>query len=300
MSRLVSRAAYAALWLGALVSASGCASGAFRAGLGPQSFTRAPYYSGRAVASDSVAWMPVFYQRGGAQAPGFDPAGGPAIQALLSDMNAYLDSLMRGPRLDVPSPVPGSPPDVRFACAMDVAGDCLDVDDEPSTPAEQPRSMTLSVERASGGFAAWLRGAVAGQRATHAVVITIETAPYWPRQTGLRGNKVVDLGTGYSQELPWLTSLDDPVWVVELTGAVVDSTGHAVRIGAEGLYAKRTRFAISAIGGQEPVREEDIALLRTLRREDLPAAPLVWQAALESLLRGLGLETRGQGSGARD
>lgn len=289
MSGSVTRAASAALLLGTMVSVSACASGAFRAGLGPQSFTRAPYYSGRPVAADAVAWMPVFYQRGGSQAPVFDPAGGPAMQALLTDMNAYLDSLMSGPRIDVPSPVPGSPPDVRFACAMDVAGDCLDEDDEPSTPAEQARSMTLSVERASGGFAAWLSGAVAGQSATHAVVITVETAPYWPRQTGLRGNKVVDLGTGYSQELPWLTSLDDPIWVVEITGAVLDSTGHAVRIGAEGLYAKRTRFAISAVGGQESVSDEDIALLRTLRRDDLPAKPLVWQSALESLLSGLGL-----------
>ena len=125
------------------------------------------------------------------------------------------------------------------------------------------------------------------QLTTHAMVITFEIAPFWPRQTGLRGDKVVDLGTGHSQELPWLTSLDDPIWVIELTGALLDSTGHAVRIGAEGLFAKRTRFALSAIGGTESVREEDIAQLRALRREDLPSEPLVWHAALEALVRGL-------------
>lgn len=274
------------LLLGALV-VQGCAGGALRPGLGAQSFTRAPYYSGRSAAAGSVAWMPISYQRGGAQAAVFDPSGGQDMQALLADMNAYLDSLMDGPRLTVPSPPPGSPPDVHFACAMDVAGDCLDVEDEPSNPAEQSRSMTLSVDRASGPFAAWVRSALAEANAARAVMITLEIAPFWPRQTGLRGNKVVDLGTGYSQDLPWLTSLDDPIWVVELTGAMLDSTGHALRIGAEGLYAKRTRFAISAIGGQESVRDEDVAMLRTLRRDDLPDAPLVWRVALVSLVRGL-------------
>jgi hypothetical protein len=275
-----------ALLVGALLI-QGCASGAFRAGLGPQSFTRAPYYSGRAPSTEPLAWLPIAYQRGGAQPPVFEPASGAAMQALLSEMNTYLDSLMSGPQLTVPAPLPGSPPDVSFACAMDVAGDCLEADDEAASPAEQGRSMTLSVGRGSGEFGSWLQGALRESRTTHAMVITIEITPFWPRQTGLRGDKVVDLGTGYSQELPWLTSLDDPIWVIELTGAMLDSTGHAVRIGAEGLFAKRTRFALSAIGGTESIREEDIAQLRTLRREDLPSKPLVWRAALEALVRGL-------------
>lgn len=286
MSRARVGVSLRALLVGALLL-QGCASGAFRSGLGPQSFTRAPYYSGRAPVTASVAWLPIAYQRGGAQPPMFDPAGGASMQALLSEMNTYLDSLMSGPRLAVPAPLPGSPPDVSFACAMDVAGDCLEAEDEVSSPAEQGRSMTLAVGRGSGEFGSWLGGALRESGATHALVITIEIAPFWPRQTGLRGDKVVDLGTGHSQELPWLTSLDDPIWVIELTGAVVDSTGHAVRIGAEGLFAKRTRFALSAIGGTESVREEDIAQLRALRREDLPSKPLVWRAALEALVRGL-------------
>lgn len=271
----------------AALGAQGCASGGLRTGLGPQSFQRAPYYSGRPAAAGTVAWLPVTYQRGGAQPPSFDPAGGAPMQALLADMNRYLDSLLAGPRLEVPSPAPGTPPDVRFACAMDMAGDCLTEDDEPATPAEQGRSMTLSVDRGSGGFSTWLGSALTDAGATHAVMLTIEMAPFWPRQTGLRGNKVVDLGTGHSQELPWLTALDDPIWVVELTGAMLDSTGRAVRIGAEGMFAKRTRFAISAIGGQESIGEADIAQVRSLRREDLPGSPLVWQAALRALVEGL-------------
>jgi hypothetical protein len=286
MARLTLVRPLALLWVAALV-AQGCASGGLRTGIGPQSFRRAPYYSGRAATAGPVAWLPVTYQRGGAQPPSFDPRGGAAMNALLADMNAYLDSLMDGPRIDVPSPAPGTPPDVRFACAMDAAGDCLAENDEPSSPAEQARSMTLSVDGASGPFRTWLGSALSGGGASHAVMITVELAPFWPRQTGLRGNKVVDLGTGHSQELPWLTALDDPIWVVELTGALLDSTGRAVRIGAEGLFAKRTRFAISAIGGQEAIGDDDIAHVRTLRRDDLPGAPLAWQVAMRELVGGL-------------
>jgi hypothetical protein len=274
--------------LTAALALQGCAAGALQMGLGPQSFHRAPYYSGRSVAPASLVALPITYQRGGAQPPSWDPQGGPAMQALLAEMNAFLDSLVGGARLSMPAPGPGTPPDVRFACAMDPAGDCLTESDEPSTPAEQPRSMTLSVDRGSGAFTAWFAPALAETNASHALLITLEIAPFWPRQTGLRGNKVVDLGTGYSQDLPWLTALDDPIWAIELTGALLDSTGRAVRIGAEGLFAKRTRFALSAIGGQEMVTEEDIAQLRSLRRTDLPGQPLVWQAALRELVGRLG------------
>jgi hypothetical protein len=286
MSRLTRVRLLTVLAAGMLVL-EGCASGGLRLGLGAQSFRRAPYYAGRVAASGSIAWLPITYQRGGSQPPSWDPRGGPAMDALLAEMNAYLDSLIPGARLTIPSPAPGTPPDVRFACAMDVAGDCLSEGDEPSTPAEEARSMTLSVERATAAFTDWFATALAGTGSSHAVLITLELAPFWPRQTGLRGNKVVDLGTGYSQELPWLTALDDPIWAVELTGALLDSTGRAVRIGAEGLFARRTRFAIGAIGGQEMVTEEDIAELRTLRRADLPAGPLAWQVSLGELVKGL-------------
>ena len=264
-----------------------CFFGALPTSVFAQSFAKPPYYSGRGVSSQTVAWFPIAYQRGANQPPVFDPSVGSEMQALLAEMNAYLDSLMSGPRIELPSTAPGAPPDVRLACAMDFAGDCLDADDEPSTPAERPRSMTLHVERGSRDFRRWLGPVLSRAGASHAVMITLEVAPFWPRQTGLRGNKVVDLGTDYSQQLPWLTSLDDPIWVVELTGAVLDPKGDVKRFGAEGVYAKRTRFAISAIGGEESVGDDDIAMLRTLQREDVDGKPLAWRASLELLLRGL-------------
>ncbi|HZA51832.1 MAG TPA: hypothetical protein VE549_13900 [Myxococcaceae bacterium] len=38
--------------------------------------------------------------------------------------------------------------------------------------------------------------------------------------------------------LPWLTSLETPVSVLQLTGALIDRSGQAVRIGAEGSAAE--------------------------------------------------------------
>ncbi|HSM60010.1 MAG TPA: hypothetical protein VK849_04395, partial [Longimicrobiales bacterium] len=57
--------------------------------------------------------------------------------------------------------------------------------------------------------------------------------------------------------------------------------------GAEGLLARRTDLKLSAIGAQELVTDEDVERLLTERRDDLPGAPLVWQAALRNLVAGL-------------
>lgn len=240
-----------AAYLFILLALHGCASGIMRAGVGPRTFDRAPFYTGRIAGPGPVAWLPVAYQRGGAQAPIFDPKGGPAMEALLAEMNAFLDSLNPGPRIALPA------------------------------------SMVLSVDPPERAFSSWLGSALSAAAVAHAVIITLEIAPFWPRQTGLRGNKVVDLGSGHAQELPWLTSLDQPVWVAQLTGVLTDSTGHPVRIGAEGLLAKRTRFLVSAAGGEEPIRDDEIAQLRGSRREDFNGSPLTWQIALRTLVEQL-------------
>ena len=57
-----------------------------------------------------------------------------------------------------------------------------------------------------------------------------------------------------------------------------------MRIGAEGLLARRTPFAVSALGAQALISDEDVEKVRTARRDDLPGKPLVWQEALKSLV----------------
>jgi hypothetical protein len=96
--------------------------------------------------------------------------------------------------------------------------------------------------------------------------------------------KEIRLGSDYTVGVPWLTSLERPIAVVQLTGAVIGRDGRAIRIGAEGMLAKRSNIALSAIGAQMLVTDDDIERLRTLRRDDLPGQPLVWQVALKQLV----------------
>src|SRR5690606_5469951 len=119
------------------------------------------------------------------------------------------------------------------------------------------------------------------------LVLTLEVGQYFPQQTNFAGAKAVDLGTDHTVRLPWLTSLETPVSVVQLTGALVNRQGRAVRIGAEGMLARRTGLVQSGFGLQALIRDEDVAALRSARRADLPGEPLVWQVALQNLVSGL-------------
>jgi hypothetical protein len=144
--------------------------------------------------------------------------------------------------------------------------------------------MKLAIGRPSESWTAAARSAMASANATRALLLTLEIGQYLPRQTGWRGDKSVEMGTSYTVELPWLTSLETPVSVVQLTGALVDTAGRAVRIGAEGMLARRTPFLASTLGAQALISDADIEALRSARREDLPGRPLVWQVAIRALV----------------
>lgn len=120
--------------------------------------------------------------------------------------------------------------------------------------------------------------------ADHVLVISVEISEYWPRQRNLRGEKEIELGTSHTVPLPWMTALDRPMQVLQLTGAIVDRSGRAVRIGAEGLLARRTGVLAGAAGFQALITDDEVARLLDARREDLPGSPLVWEVVLENLV----------------
>ena len=128
------------------------------------------------------------------------------------------------------------------------------------------------------------RAALDGAGAARSLSLTREVGQYWVTKTGWRNDKSLELGTGHTVKLPWLTSLDAPVSVLQLTGVVADRDGKAVRIGAEGLLARRTGIVMSGLGAQRMISDADVEQLRTLRRDDLPGKPLVWQVALRNLV----------------
>lgn len=283
-----------------IVTLTACATtgATFRSGVGDSFPDTPPYRAGSAlarVAGARVGMLPVAYQRGASQADIFDPSSAPAspISALLAEMNAYVDSLTRAAgtstavRLSTPA---GTPPDVQFGCVQESSDDCADPSAAGpavrSSSGEQPR-MRLAVGRPSADWTASTRAALDQAGAQRALVLTLEVGQYWITKTGWANRKSIALGTGYSVPLPWLTSLDAPVRVLQVTGALMDRDGLAVRIGAEGLLARRTGLVMSGLGAQALISDDDVQQLRTLRREDLPGQPLVWQVALRNLVADL-------------
>jgi hypothetical protein len=268
----------------AVVVLSACATtgSTFGSGIGDRQLEHPPYYAGTVAGVEvpRLVRYPVVYQRGASQAAVFDPSGEPEspIATLLSELNAFVDSILGGTPLATSADRGDMPPNVYFGCDRDAVDDCVQRGD--SVLGRRGTTMRLAVERPSPGWIARNAALLDSAGASHALLITLEVGQYWTRQNGLRGDKTVELGTGYVMSLPWLTSLETPVSVLQLTGALIDPEGKAVRIGAEGLLAHRTSLAASALGAQRLIADDDVEQARTQRRSDRPGQPLVWREAL--------------------
>lgn len=275
-----------------LIAACATTGSTLGSGVGDRYLERPPFYAGRTPApppSGAVGFLPVAYQRGASQPALFDPEHSAELQTLLEDMTAFLGEVDAVVRL-VPVGDPGSPtplgaPDVMFGCPTETGfsdDDCAEREDEALGRGSQP--LRLAVGRPSPEWVAAVHEAQAEAGVEQTLVLTLEVGQYWIRQRGLRGTKEVELGTNHTVRFPWLTSLEGPVSVVQITGALVGSDGKAIRIGAEGLLARRTPMKVSALGATALVTDQEIAELRRLRREDLPSQPLAWEEALRLLV----------------
>ena len=289
----------AAVVVTATAQTVGCATtgATYRSGVGERLLEHPPYYAGSGVGTDAAAvrWghLPVAYQRGASHSPIFDPGHSPQLAELLDRMNRYLDSLGVSAALlshagSGSGSASGVPPDVQFGCAFQPGAfdeDCTERGDSVLGRAGQ--TMRLAVARPSPDWIAWV-GSLMDQRGVdHVLVLSLEVGQYLTRQEGLAGRKVLELGTDHKVRFPWLTSLETPVSVVQLTGAVVGRDGRAVRTGAEGLLARRTSLPLSGLGAQALITDEDIASLLSARRDDLPGQPLTWEVGLRTMVRQL-------------
>jgi hypothetical protein len=287
-------ARYVAAGAMAVVSAlsAGCATGStLRSGVGDTFFDRAPYYAGQRVFErGTVLRLPIQFHRTDAALFGPADAEGRPLMALLAEMNEYLDVLSPDSRLvaATAAALPGTPPDVQFGCEIVPDDECENADDR--------RPLRLAVGRPSRAWVEAARAEAQRSGAERVLVVGLEIGNYLPRQRNWRGAKEVQLGTGYSVAVPWLTALDRPASVLQITGALMDLDGRAVRIGAEGLVVRRTNIILSGFGIQALISDDDVERARTARREDLPGQPLVWQVALSNLVAELtgrpGVEVR--------
>ena len=268
------------------VLASGCATtgSTFGSGVGDRLIERPPFYAGAGLgAGDArLAHLPIVFATEDGEPDPFAPetGEGSAVAGLLASLNAHLEATLAGTSEPLIQRISGTAPDVRFGCERDVFGDCREI----SPDAIEPPYLHLSVARPSSEWAAGLAAAMDRVGAEHALVISLEVSEYWPRQRNFRGDKEVELGTGYTMPLPWLTAIDRPMQVLQLTGAIVDRQGRALRIGAEGMLARRTGLLAGAVGFQALITDDEVERLMETRRQDLPEAPLVWEVALENLV----------------
>ena len=281
------------LLLPALLGACATTGATFRSGVGDAYIEHPPYYAGRAIEREArVGHYPIAFQRGASQAPIFDPrdGSGSQIDSLLSEMNAWLDSLGATKRLvdgrrisAVAHKATQVPPDVMFGCPTKgnlPDGDCAE---RQGALGRGYQAMRLAVGRPSREWTEWTREVLDAEGTTYAMIVTLEIGQYWQRQRGLTGKKEVELGTDRVASLPWMSSLETPVAVVQLTGALIDREGKAVRIGAEGILAKHTPLLASAIGAQELIDDGEI---RAIRRD------ASWREPLRALVAQLTDEKR--------
>lgn len=243
---------------------------------------RPPFYDGRRPAvARRVAHVSVgFHSEPASLDP--TPDRSPALAALLDSLRAGID------RLALTRPLAGGDwpmrdaPRVRFGCKRGGTGpDGIPRSPEEIGEAAAPR-MAFGVEGPGRAWRERVR-AGAGDSVDAVVVVNLTFGEQWVRQVSWKGAKAIELGTGRTMPVAWLTSLDSPVQVLQLTGALVTPAGKILRVGSEGLLARRTRFGTSVLGAQEVLGEDELAAVTT------PAGdgPAPWRTALRALVDGL-------------
>ena len=255
-----------------------------------------PYYHGkRPELSAPIAWTPIMtpsmralFTRGG-EAPSGE------MRTLLDSLNTRLATML-GERTRVDSAQLESllgeksgAPDVTFGCEPDFAGEgarvgkyyhsagCADLEKD------QQAHNVLVVQNPTKQWRERAAAEIARDSARYLLIVSLRIADQYP-WSGWSG-KGVRLGTGYDVDLPWLSSVDRPVTVVQLVGTIVNAEGKIVRSGAEGLLASKPGAIATLLGGQQAVSDRQLAeLVFATRRDDLPGQPLAWEVALRTLV----------------
>ncbi len=235
------------------------------------SLNRAPHYHGR-VSGDAgnYGYFAVSIQP--QMDDWFNRDRKAALRPLLDAMNTYLEYYDNIRFIDAEGFPPQSAPEISAGIEQDYG------------EKDNPRMILV----ASGPTKAWieiLKDKTADTGITGVLWISVGVQNYKVMQQDWKGSKAVEMGTGYTMPVPWLTSLDTPVEVLQVSGALLSPDGKILRSGAEGIIAKRTGFLASVFDWRSTITESDIrALISETVREDLSGSPPAWQAALTNLL----------------
>jgi len=242
----------------------------------PPHYLGKPPAAGAAVARGPVLTGRSFMEPGPARAliEKLDAAR-PAFEAALDSLVAPVPAGLDGAAFadGAPAVYAGSP--TGFYAPQPMGGD----GDDPARDA-----VLIRTGDPSSAWRSRIRAAADSARASHVLIVALELSDYPLRQKNWKGGKAVDLAAGHTLPVPWLTSLDQPVEVVQWTGALYRADGRFVRGGAEAFAALRTPFMESAAGLRRTMSADVLAEALGATRDDLPGAPAAWRVALANLV----------------
>jgi len=272
------------LFVTVLVAFTGCAFfKSFRSG-GEITVEKPPYFhsfSKISIGGANVGHLPIVLDR-----RAVDPTSQNISKALLEKMSSFFTAAGWTSKLEAINLPIDAAPDLFFgnpAMFGSPVGSSKYEEDKVHPP------MVLFYRNASEKWKTELAKVAAAGEVDYVLFTTIGVSEYFVRQTNLLGKKELSLGTNYNVPVKWLTSLEDPVEVLHITGALLDKTGKILRVGAEGIIAAKTASVLeSALDLRNVISEEEInRVMNDVRREDLPDKPLAYQVALQNLVANL-------------
>ena len=152
--------------------------------------------------------------------------------------------------------------------------------------------MAMYLEKPSKQWRESVRKLLGDNTADYALLVWVGLTEYPKTNKGVFKKKVV-LGTGYEREIRFLSAVDKPVEVLQLTGVLVDKKGEVVRAGAEGFLHEDSPFWVQALDASTTVSDRIMeTLLTDQQREDLPGNPPAWRVAAVNLLEQLTGQSR--------
>lgn len=202
------------------------------------------------------------------------------LQPLMDAMNLYLDSLAWSQPLAGSIPEKGLPWLFVGSSEAETAPSLTIMmrDDHDEYP-----PMALYLEKPSETWKQSFTQQMTEQTADFALLFWIGLTEYPKADKGLFKKKVV-LGTDYEHEIRFLSAVDKPVEVLQLTGVLLDKKGNVIRAGAEGFLHEDSPFWIQVLEAGTTIDDNAIEKLFTEeRRHDLPGQPLTWKVAVENL-----------------
>lgn len=202
------------------------------------------------------------------------------LQVINADLGRALDDGWDAPPLREAMPSAGRPKVSVGLPPDDGSVDFADV----SPDAEGRLPALIRTWNGSRAWRDWAREQLDRAGADYLLMVWSGIGTQYPVQSNWLGGKRLSIGTGHAPSLPWLSALDEPVEIVQLTGVLVDREGRVLRSGAEGMIAVPTRFSETVLGLRRTVQASDLRALPSRTRDDLPDRPRVIDVALDNLV----------------